>query len=89
MGAAKPKAGADDPDRQPLHGHGRTDQRARRPEEEAGYAEFFEAAEDPRKVEGELKLAAEREELEALGKPATKAAPAQEGFQSAAAVYGF
>ncbi|HEX8753998.1 MAG TPA: hypothetical protein VF731_11335 [Solirubrobacterales bacterium] len=59
------------------------------PQETAGYSEFIAAAEELAKIEGEAKLAAEREDTEALGEAATKAAPALEGFQTAAATYGF
>ncbi len=60
-----------------------------KPEEVEGFAEFSEAAEELAKVEGEVKLAAEREETEALGEAATAAAPALEEFQAQAAIYGF
>lgn len=53
------------------------------------YAKFMEAAEELAKVEGEVKLAAEREDTAALGEAATAAAPALEEFQSQAAIYGF
>ncbi len=59
------------------------------PTEPAGYPEFIEAAEELAKIEGEAKLAAEREDTTALGEAATKAAPALEEFETAAAVYGF
>jgi hypothetical protein len=59
------------------------------PKEEEGYAEFSEAAQTLAKVEGQLKLAAEREELEAQETAANEAVPALEGFESTAAVYGF
>jgi hypothetical protein len=59
------------------------------PQETAGYSEFIAAAEELAKVEGEAKLAAEREDTEALGEAATKAAPVLEEFQTAAAAYGF
>jgi hypothetical protein len=60
------------------------------PEDDDGsYAEFMEAAEEFAKVEGEVKLAAEREDTVALGEAATEAAPALEGFQEAAEEYGF
>jgi hypothetical protein len=58
-------------------------------EDSAGYAEFMSAAEELAKVEGEAKLAAEREDTTALGEAATKAAPALENFETTAAVYGF
>jgi hypothetical protein len=59
------------------------------PDEPAGYSEFIEAAETLSTVEGEAKLAAEREDTEALGEAATSAAPALEEFESAAGEYGF
>ncbi len=59
------------------------------PQEKDGYAEFSEAADELSKVEGELKLAAEREEVEALETAANEAVPAQEHFESTAAIYGF
>lgn len=59
------------------------------PTEMDGYAEFMEAAEELAKVEGEVKLAAEREDTEALGEAATAATPALEEFESQAGVYGF
>jgi hypothetical protein len=58
-------------------------------EDSAGYAEFISAAEELAKVEGEAKLAAEREDTAALGEVATKAAPTLENFETTAAVYGF
>lgn len=60
-----------------------------RPRETAGYAEFIASAEELAKIEGEIKLAAEREDTEAIGEKATEAAPVIEEFQSQAAVYGF
>jgi hypothetical protein len=59
------------------------------PSEAAGYSEFMEAAEKLAKVEGEVKLAAEREDTEALGEAASAATPALEEFQTQAGVYGF
>jgi hypothetical protein len=59
------------------------------PTEMDGYAEFMEAAEKLAKVEGEVKLAAEREDTEALGEAATAATPALEEFETQAGVYGF
>lgn len=59
------------------------------PDESEGYAEFSEAAEQLAKIEGEIKLAAERGDTEALGAAATAAAPALEEFQAQAAIYGF
>ena len=59
------------------------------PAEPAGYSEFIAAAEELSKVEGEVKLAAEREDTVALDEATTKAEPALEEFQTEAAVYGF
>jgi hypothetical protein len=59
------------------------------PEDEAGYAEFIAAAEELSKVEGEAKLATEREDTAAIGEAAGKAAPALEEFQTLAGDYGF
>ncbi len=59
------------------------------PDDASGYSDFMEAAEVLAKVEGEVKLAAEREDTAALGEAATEAAPALESFQSQAGVYGF
>ncbi|MGN6815627.1 MAG: hypothetical protein ACTHK3_06020 [Solirubrobacterales bacterium] len=60
------------------------------PEGDSGeYAKFWEAAEELAKAEGEVKLAAEREDTAALGEAASKAAPALEEFESQAGVYGF
>ncbi|MGN6586559.1 MAG: hypothetical protein ACTHKT_03680 [Solirubrobacterales bacterium] len=53
------------------------------------YAEFMEAAEKLAKVEGEVKLAAEREDTAALGEAATEATPALEEFQERAEAFGF
>jgi hypothetical protein len=57
--------------------------------DDGSYAKFMEAAEELAKVEGEVKLAAEREDTAALGEAATEATPALEEFQSQAAIYGF
>jgi hypothetical protein len=57
--------------------------------DEGDYAKFMEAAEELAKVEGEAKLAAEREDLEAIGEATGEAAVAIEEFQSQAAIYGF
>ncbi|MFL5898289.1 MAG: hypothetical protein ACJ76D_07480 [Solirubrobacterales bacterium] len=57
--------------------------------DDGSYAKFSEAAEQLAKVEGEVKLAAEREDTEALGAAATEAAPALEEFQTQAEIYGF
>jgi hypothetical protein len=59
------------------------------PAEIDGYAEFMEAAEELAKVEGEVKLAAEREDTEALGEAATAATPTLEEFETRADAYGF
>jgi hypothetical protein len=59
------------------------------PTEAEGYAEFSEAAEDLAMVEGELKLAAEREDVAAVEEAGSEAVPALEGFQTQAGVYGF
>lgn len=55
----------------------------------AEYAKFIEAAEQLAKIEGEVKLAAEREDATALGEAATQAAPALEEFETQAGVFGF
>jgi len=57
--------------------------------DEAEYADFMEAAEELAKVEGEMKLAAEREDVAALEEKGQEAAAALEEFQSQAAIYGF
>jgi hypothetical protein len=60
------------------------------PQDDAsGYPKFILAAEELSKVEGEAKLAAEREDTAALGEVATRAAPILEEFGSAAGEYGF
>ncbi len=59
------------------------------PSEMDGYAEFMEAAEELAKVEGEVKLAAEREDTAALGEAAGAATPALEEFETRAGAYGF
>jgi len=59
------------------------------PDDDAGYDEFIAAAEALSKVEGEAKLATEREDTAALGEAATKAAPILEEFGSVAGEYGF
>jgi hypothetical protein len=64
-------------------------QKLGQPKEMDGYSEFMGAAEELAKVEGEVKLAAEREDTEALGVAASESAPALEEFQSQAAIYGF
>jgi hypothetical protein len=57
--------------------------------DEGEYAKFMEAGEELAKVEGELKLAAEREDLAAIEEKGQEAAAALESFQSQAAIYGF
>jgi hypothetical protein len=57
--------------------------------EEADYAKFMEAGEELAKVEGEAKLAAEREDVAAMEEKGQEAAAALESFQSQAAIYGF
>jgi hypothetical protein len=59
------------------------------PQEGAGYPELIEAAEELSTVEGEAKLASEREDTAALGEAATKATPILEEFESVAGEYGF
>jgi hypothetical protein len=59
------------------------------PEEPAGYSEFIEAAEGLSEVEGEVKLAAEREDAAALETAGAAAVPALESFQTTAGEYGF
>lgn len=53
------------------------------------YKPFLEAAEELAKVEGEAKLAAEREDTAALGEAGTRAAPILEEFETQASIYGF
>ncbi|HET7119699.1 MAG TPA: hypothetical protein VFI17_00450 [Solirubrobacterales bacterium] len=57
--------------------------------EEGDYAKFSEAAEELAKVEGEVKLAAEREDTAALEAAEANAGPALEEFQAEAAAFGF
>jgi hypothetical protein len=57
--------------------------------DEGDYAKFMEAGEELAKVEGELKLAAEREDVAAIEEKGQEAAAALESFQSQAAIYGF
>ncbi len=57
--------------------------------DESSYMKFTEAAEELAKVEGEVKLAAEREDTAALGEAATEATPALEEFETQAEIYGF
>ena len=56
---------------------------------ESSYSEFAEAGEEFAKVEGEVKLAAEREDTEALGEASNEATPALEEFETQAETYGF
>jgi len=58
-------------------------------EDDGSYAKFMEAAEQLAKVEGELKLAAEREDVAAMEEAGQEASAAVEEFQSQAAIYGF
>lgn len=57
--------------------------------DETEYAKFMEAGEELAKVEGEAKLAAEREDVAAMEEKSQEAAAALESFQSEAAIYGF
>jgi hypothetical protein len=57
--------------------------------DESEYAKFMEAGEELAKVEGEAKLAAEREDVAALEEKGQEAAAALESFQTQAAIYGF
>jgi hypothetical protein len=59
------------------------------PSETTGYSEFMGAAEELAMVEGEVKKAADDEDLVALEGASQEAVPAVEEFQSQAAVYGF
>lgn len=56
---------------------------------ESAYSEFMEAGEELAKVEGEVKLAAEREDIAALEEAKIASAPQLEEFQERAADYGF
>lgn len=58
------------------------------PAEADGYPELIAAGEELAKVEGEIKLASEREDTLALGEAATEAAPILEEFASVAGAYG-
>ncbi len=58
-------------------------------EDPAEYAEFSTAAAELGKVQGEVKLAAEREDSVALSEASTEAEAALENFQTSAATYGF
>jgi hypothetical protein len=57
--------------------------------DDGSYAKVMEAAEELAKVEGEAKLAAEREDLEAMEEARGEAAVALEEFQTQAGIYGF
>jgi hypothetical protein len=60
------------------------------PEDDDGsYSKVMEAAEELAKVEGEAKLAAEREDLETMEEARGQAAVALEEFQTQAGIYGF
>lgn len=60
------------------------------PEEaDSDFTNFSEATEQLAKVEGELKLAAEREDVAAMEEASQEASAALEEFQSQAAIYGF
>jgi hypothetical protein len=60
------------------------------PEEtDSSFTKFSEATEQLAKVEGELKLAAEREDLGAMEEAGQEASAALEEFQTQAATYGF
>jgi hypothetical protein len=59
------------------------------PEDDAGYAEFSAAADALSTAEGEVKLAAEREDSAALDEATTAATAAREEFESVAGEYGF
>lgn len=56
---------------------------------ESSFTSFMEAAEEFAKVEGEVKLAIEREDSEALGEASSAAGPALEEFETQAESYGF
>jgi hypothetical protein len=57
--------------------------------ETAEYEEFIAAADELATVEGEAKLAAERNDSTALGEAGTKATPILENFETTAGAYGF
>jgi hypothetical protein len=59
------------------------------PTEDAGYAEFLEAAEELSATQSATKLATEREDTVAIGEATEKATPALEEFESVAGEYGF
>ena len=56
---------------------------------ESSFTSFMESAEEFAKVEGEVKLAIEREDSEALGEASSEAGPALEEFETQAETYGF
>ena len=56
---------------------------------ESSFNSFMESAEELAKVEGEVKLATEREDTEALGEASSEATPALEEFETQAEIYGF
>jgi hypothetical protein len=56
---------------------------------ESSFTSFMESAEEFAKVEGEVKLAIEREDTEALSEASTEAGPALEEFETQAESYGF
>jgi hypothetical protein len=58
-------------------------------EKSTEYDEFAAAASELAKAEGEVKLAAEREDQVSLGEAEGRASAALEAFQSAATAYGF
>jgi hypothetical protein len=64
-------------------------QRLGQPSEKDGYSEFMGAAEELAMFEGNLKKAADEEDLVAEEEAAQKSGPALEEFQQQAAVYGF
>jgi hypothetical protein len=64
-------------------------QRLGQPSETDGYSEFMGAAEELAKVEGEVKSAADMENVAELEEASQAAVPAVEEFQQQAAVYGF
>jgi hypothetical protein len=59
------------------------------PAEEAGYAEFKAAADELSRIEGEVKLAAEREDIAAVEEAGGEAVAALERFETEAQAYGF
>jgi len=59
------------------------------PQEKEGYPEFSEAAEELATAEGEVKLAAEREDTTTLEAAESSASSALTTFQNAAGEYGF